>query len=119
MLLIKDFKFDAAHFLPKYHGKCEQLHGHTYQLRVTISGELGAEGMVCDFVEVKKVVLSKVIDILDHSSLNDTIPNPSAENIAIWVWHQLADDFNLYEIQIWETEDSSVILRREDMEYSH
>ena len=30
MILIKEFEFDAAHYLPEYNGKCERLHGHTY-----------------------------------------------------------------------------------------
>ena len=38
MLLRKEFTFDAAHNLVRYHGKCEKLHGHTYKMAVTISG---------------------------------------------------------------------------------
>ena len=50
MLLIKEFEFDAAHYLPEYHGKCEKLHGHTYKLVVKLEGQPDAEGMVMDFL---------------------------------------------------------------------
>lgn len=87
----KTFDFDAAHFLPNYYGKCEKLHGHTYNLHVTIEGELGENGLLIDFVILKKIVKERVLNQLDHSHLNDLIPVPSAENIAIWIWEQLVD----------------------------
>ncbi len=116
MLLHKEFTFEAAHYLPKYHGKCENMHGHTYKLVVTIEGEPDSEGMIRDFIEVKKLINTKVIEKLDHTTLNDTIENPSAENIATWIWQQLKQDLNLSEIRVWETATSSVTLRREDMQ---
>ena len=56
MLLTKYFKFDAAHNLVHYHGKCEKLHGHTYHMSVTLKGTPDEEGMVFDFTELKKAV---------------------------------------------------------------
>ena len=38
MICLKEFDFDAAHFLPNYNGKCEHLHGHTYKLVVKVEG---------------------------------------------------------------------------------
>jgi 6-pyruvoyltetrahydropterin/6-carboxytetrahydropterin synthase len=112
MLLTKEFKFDAAHYLTKYHGKCENLHGHTYKLQVTIEGKPDHEDMIMDFVELKKFVNEKVIDKLDHSSLNDTFENPSVEVMVVWIWDQLKDlpkpDVKLHEIKLWETETSFV-----------
>lgn len=116
MLLSKEFKFDSAHHLPNYHGKCEKLHGHTYKLRVTIGGEPDSEGMIKDFAEVKKIVQEKVLKELDHKNLNEVIDNPSAENIAVWIWKELKSELSLFEIQVWETEDSSVIVQRKDIE---
>lgn len=116
MLLSRDFRFSAAHHLPRYHGKCERVHGHNYRLRVTIEGELDEEGMILDFAEVKKIVQAKVLEQCDHTDLNEMISNPSAENIAIWVWQQLKNDLNLFEVRIWETANASVILRRGDVE---
>ena len=120
MLLTKDFTFDAAHNLVNYHGKCERLHGHTYRLRVVIEGEPDAEGMIIDFVELKTVVKERILSRLDHYYLNDIIPQPSAEHIALWIWGELEgsvkrDNCELYEIHVWETADSRVILRRSDI----
>ena len=121
MLLCKDFKFDAAHNLINYHGKCEKLHGHTYKLRVVLECQPDSEGMIMDFVELSGLVKEKIISRLDHSYLNDIISQPSAENIALWVWAELdkfltRDNCKLYEIHIWETADSRVIMRREDLQ---
>ena len=120
MLLAKDFTFDAAHNLINYHGKCERLHGHTYKLRVVVEGTPDDEGMIIDFIELKAVVKERVISRLDHSYINDIIPQPSAENIALWIWDELEESVRrencrLYEIHVWETADSRVILRRSDM----
>lgn len=99
----KIFEFAASHFLTKYHGKCENLHGHNYKLEVTVIGELQDDDLVFDFVELKDVVKQKVISELDHTHLNERFDNPSAEVIAIWVWDQLKDDLQLAEIKLWET----------------
>ena len=34
-----EFSFAAAHRLPRYQGKCVNLHGHNYKLAVTLRGE--------------------------------------------------------------------------------
>ncbi|MDD3067134.1 MAG: 6-carboxytetrahydropterin synthase QueD [Candidatus Gracilibacteria bacterium] len=114
MILQREFRFEAAHHLPSYHGKCEAVHGHSYRLRVSISGLPDSEGMILDFAEVKKIVTAKVLDKLDHNDLNKIIPNPTAENIAAWVWRELAEALPLHEIQIWETENCSAIFTIED-----
>lgn len=118
MLITKTFKFDAAHNLIQYHGKCEKLHGHTYRLDVTVEGVLDEEQMVIDFLLLKKVVKARVLDVLDHSYINDHIQQPTAESIAIWIWERLSKDLNkdkhhLYEIRVFETETSFVTYRGE------
>ena len=120
MLISKDFKFDAAHNLIHYHGKCEKLHGHTYKLRVVLEGWPDSEGMIIDFIELKQIVKDKVIFRLDHAYINDIIPQPSAENIAVWIWHEIEEavsreNCKLYEVHVWETETSCVTLRRSDI----
>ena len=120
MLLSKDFVFDAAHNLVHYHGKCERLHGHTYKLRVVVEGNPDTEGMIIDFTELKAIVHEHVISRLDHSYINDIISQPSAENIALWVWHELEellhrDNCRLYEVHVWETASSCVIVRKSDI----
>ncbi|MFO7152118.1 MAG: 6-carboxytetrahydropterin synthase QueD [Bacillota bacterium] len=121
MLLVKEFKFDAAHNLISYKGKCERLHGHTYRLVVVLEGVPDEEGMVMDFLELKNIVNEKVLSKLDHSYINDIIEQPSAENIAVWVWRQLEESVKrencrLYEVQVWETETSGVVYRGEGLE---
>lgn len=116
MILIKEFEFDSAHNLINYHGKCEKLHGHTYKLVVKLEGEPDNEGMIYDFVELKKTVNEKVVNRFDHAYLNEIIPQPTAENIAIFVWKELKDILNrdnsrLYEIEIWETKTSGIVYR--------
>ena len=116
MICLKEFEFDAAHFLPHYHGKCEKLHGHTYKLVVRVDGTPDAEGMVMDFLKLKSTVQELVLSKLDHCCLNDILTQPSAENIAIWVWQQLVKplqgpNYKLEEVQVWETKTSGIIYR--------
>ena len=67
MIVLKEFEFDAAHYLPSYNGKCEHLHGHTYKLVVKVDGRPDMEGMVLDFSLLKKIVQTKVLRKLDHN----------------------------------------------------
>lgn len=96
----KQFTFDAAHFLTKYHGKCERLHGHTYKLEITLEGPVQENGMVLDFALLKRVVKTQVLDKFDHHCINDVLENPSAENMAVWIWNQLADLQTLLQSEI-------------------
>ena len=77
MIIIKEFDFDAAHYLPAYNGKCEHLHGHTYKLVVKVEGTPDHEGMVIDFIKLKNLVKQEVLSKLDHACLNDILPVPS------------------------------------------
>ena len=68
-----DAHFDAAHFLTNYHGKCENLHGHRWNVEVGIAvDELQASGtekdMVCDFSKFKRIV-RETVDEFDHTFL--------------------------------------------------
>ncbi len=88
--------FAAAHFITDYHGKCENLHGHNYKVRVHASGKvLGKGGMLLDF-GILKNGLKKVLKILDHTNLNDhsvfSHGNPSAELIAEFIYMELKKD---------------------------
>ena len=69
MIIIKEFDFDAAHYLPAYNGKCEHLHGHTYKLVVKVEGTPDHEGMVIDFIKLKNLVKEEVLAHLDHACL--------------------------------------------------
>lgn len=110
MQLCKEFTFDSAHFLANYNGKCERMHGHTYRLRVFVKGPVREDGLVMDFAEIKEIVQKKILDRIDHTSLNDLLDQPSAENICIWIWGQLKPVMPLLcKIQLWETPTSFAI----------
>jgi len=79
----KRTSFDAAHFLPKYKGLCSHMHGHTYTVELGLLGKINPNGMVVDLVELSKFLKTAVEDRWDHSLLNDSIENPTAENIAM------------------------------------
>ena len=118
MLLVKEFNFDCAHFLPEYKGKCETLHGHTYKLVVKLNGRPAPDGMIMDFAELKQIVEAEVIDKIDHTCLNDLLPQPSAENLAVWAWNALVnklrrENCTLFELELWETQTSGVVYQGE------
>jgi 6-pyruvoyltetrahydropterin/6-carboxytetrahydropterin synthase len=117
-----DETFAAAHNLRNYKGKCENLHGHNYKVRVTLAGkELDAAGLLYDFVHLKQVVQG-VIRSLDHKYLNELPPfdvlNPSAENIARFVYEQTAKQLpanangtGVASITVWESDVTSATYR--------
>jgi len=111
MRVSKDFTFDSAHFLTKYHGKCENLHGHTYKLRVTVEGDIKEDGMVIDFKILKEIVEEKIIEKYDHKNLNDFFENPTAELVVKQFWEELNGDLPLNELVLWETPNSFVSYR--------
>ena len=86
-----ELDFSAAHFLSHYQGKCENLHGHNYKVRLWVKGkELDKGGMLADFSLLKKA-LKAATDPLDHSNLNDMEifkNNPSAERIARYIFER-------------------------------
>ncbi len=113
MIVATEFTFEAAHHLPRYAGKCERVHGHTYRLRVLCEAPVNPQtGLAIDFAEVKRVVRDRVVEVLDHTDLNETIAIPSAENIAVWVWQRLeGTGLPLSEVWVFETPGCFVIYR--------
>ena len=117
-----DETFAAAHNLRDYKGKCEDLHGHNYKVRVVLAGkELDPTGLLYDFVHLKRVIQG-VIRELDHKYLNELAPfdklNPSAENIARHIHDQAAKQIHempngaaLTSVTVWETETSAATFR--------
>jgi len=91
MKIGKCFKFDSAHYLPDYKGKCRWMHGHTWTLTVEVEGELNEDtGMVLDFAVLAKEV-EEAIRLLDHNSLNTFIYKPTCENILLWIRKALSN----------------------------
>ncbi|HVB56146.1 MAG TPA: 6-carboxytetrahydropterin synthase QueD [Candidatus Acidoferrales bacterium] len=117
-----DETFAAAHNLREYHGKCENLHGHNYKVRVTLAGnELDSAGLLYDFVHLKQTIQS-VIRSLDHRYLNEFPPfdvlNPSAENIARYIHDETSKQLReapngagIASITVWETETTAATYR--------
>lgn len=111
MKVCKRMSFDAAHYLPDYPGKCRDMHGHRWTVELCVEGDVDPKtGMVVDFA-VLGGLLGTLKSKLDHTVLNDVIPNPTAENICLYVKSWEADvlaeeglrvDF----IRVWETPDS-------------
>lgn len=114
--------FSAGHALRGYKGKCENVHGHNYRVRVTIEGpQLDAIGLLVDFTHVKQVIRG-IIGGLDHQFVNDLEPfkrvNPSAENLAKYFYDEtlgqlkgLPPGAKITEITVWETDTASAQYR--------
>ncbi len=109
--------FDAAHFLRGYHGKCEALHGHRFQVVVKIECPvLNDIGIAYDFVELKQH-LEGILARFDHTCLNDVPPfdkiNPSSENIASVIYDELkpklaAATVSISSVEVWESPQTGV-----------
>ena len=95
--LQRDFRFEAAHFLPAVppSHKCARMHGHSYALTVTLEGDVDpATGWLIDFAEI------------------DGLANPTSELLAAWVWRHVVDVLpGLVEIVVSETPTSRCIYR--------
>lgn len=119
MQIRRRFRFEAAHVLPFHSGKCSRMHGHSYALEVGVQGPIRTDGptrgMIEDFDEIRRLVRERVIDQLDHQTLNDIIENPTAEHIVTWIWQRLEPVLTgLDELTLWETPNSCAVLRRAD-----
>jgi len=109
--------FAAGHALRGYQGKCENVHGHNYRVRVTLEGEeLNSIGLLVDFVDMKRA-MKRIIEYVDHRFINDLPPfdtvNPTAENMAKWFCDEFQKKLHeglaevparVSEVVVWETE---------------
>ena len=116
LYISREFTFDSAHKIVDYQGKCENLHGHTYKLIVTVQGELKRDGMVLDFSILKKVVNENIISVLDHKYLNELFEQPTTEIIAQWIFDKLSQlikeyQCSVYEVVLYEGANNRVIVR--------
>lgn len=112
--------FAAGHALRNYKGKCENIHGHNYRVRVTVEGEkLNGAGLLVDFSDLKAGIRN-LVERLDHQFLNDLEPfdelNPSAENLAKYLSDGLGEQLGsqsirLQAVTVWETDTSSATYR--------
>ena len=111
-LMIKTH-FAAAHRLVNYQGDCENLHGHNWNVEVTVAArELDSAGLGLDFKILKRRTKT-LLDELDHKYLNDLDPfrevSPSSEQIARFIFERLSQVLNDQNVQVervtvWESE---------------
>ncbi len=134
--LTKLFSFETAHALLGYDGPCRNIHGHSYQLHITLIGKPlhspghPKDGMVADFKDIKNLVKGKVVDRYDHALvLNEKTPpavviglegvyekiiltpyQPTCENLLIEIVGEiqagLADSLRLVNVKLFETSTS-------------
>ncbi|MGA1870385.1 MAG: 6-carboxytetrahydropterin synthase QueD [bacterium] len=102
-LVVKD-KFAAAHQLRHYEGKCENLHGHNFQVHLMVEAErVNSTGMAIDF-KILKAVLHEILNELDHHFLNEHSAfikeNPSSENLARYIFHKAQEKINNEEVKV-------------------
>jgi len=132
----KIFRFEMAHALWGYDGLCKNIHGHSYILKITVSGEPIQnpddikEGMVIDFGDLKRIANAHIVDIYDHSVvLNKKAPvsglpllkemfdrhhftefQPTAENMVIYfadiLNRELPSEVKLQSVVLYETANS-------------
>jgi len=105
ILRVRD-RFQAAHYLREYQGKCEKVHGHTFHVEVAIRvEELDRIGIGIDFAKIKRI-LAELLP--DHTLLNEVFSfNPSAENLSRFLYLELKKQFPVTAVTVWESEDAS------------
>ncbi len=114
--LRKDFRFEAAHRLPKAppDHKCSRLHGHSFCVEIAVWGKVDPQtGWLMDFGDIKNA-FAPLEDQLDHRYLNDIpgLENPTSEHLARWIWKRLQPRLPLLSsISIAETCTSRCIYR--------
>ena len=132
LTITKEFLFDAAHRLRRealsdaenlaIFGKCSKTHGHTYRLRITVSGPVDENGMILHFAELKRLVKERVVDRYDHAMLNDLpeyrdVP-PTAEVMVGHIYTGLDESLRrkgltLTEVTLFETPTSWATMTRD------
>lgn len=116
-------EFASAHTLRDYPGACSRMHGHNWKVELeAIATSLDEMGMGVDFKQMKTIA-REVGDRLDHRYLNELEPfteiNPTAENIAAYMYHEISAQLNTDSIKVsaltlWETERACVTYSEEN-----
>ncbi len=118
MIFIKTH-FSSAHYLRNYPGNCEHLHGHNWDVTVTVKSEtLNEIDVAMDFRDLKRIV-AEIMKELDHKNLNEleafSERNPSSERLAQFIYERLQkklDSFpgvSPHSVEVRETPSSGVI----------
>lgn len=91
--IIKEFRFEAAHFLPLVpeNHQCKRMHGHSYKVVIRAEGPIDEKmGWVMDLCELNHA-FAPIAKQLDHQLLNeiDGLENPTGEHVALWIFQHL------------------------------
>lgn len=114
MEIFKEFRFEAAHFLPNVplDHKCRNMHGHAYRVIIYLKGTPGnTSGWIADFTDIKSA-FAPLLRQLDHKVLNEVsgLENPTVENLTIWIWNKISPSVSmLSKVTVYETETSGCI----------
>lgn len=82
MTISKDIKFDCAHMLSDYDGKCSNLHGHTYHGTVTLEGDVNSQtSMLVDYNDIKRIV-----DVFDHAIIFSAAGERNPAETELYDW---------------------------------
>ena len=92
--LSRDYRFEAAHRLPRVPAdhKCARMHGHSFRIEVSVHGAVDERtGWLIDFGEITAIVEPLLKRELDHRTLNDVpgLENPTSERLCLWLWKRL------------------------------
>lgn len=121
--LVVEENFAAAHALRHYEGKCERVHGHNFNVSITVEGnKLKAQSEILIDFKILKNLLKQALEQVDHSFLNEKEPfdalNPSSENLARYIWTLMstalkncpeANNISLYSVSISEKPGQTAI----------
>ncbi|WP_223788881.1 6-carboxytetrahydropterin synthase QueD [Marinicella meishanensis] len=116
MDIYKEFYLESAHWLPHVPvgHKCGKLHGHSFKVIITVSGEPDPQlGWIVDFADIKQA-FKPIFEQLDHACLNHVVglENPTSEHLAIWIWDHLKPSLApLSQVEVCETCTSGCVYR--------
>lgn len=93
MTIVKELRFEAAHYLPRTPEghKCRRVHGHSFRCEVHVTGPVDpSTGWVCDFADLT-AAFAPLLALLDHNLLNEIpgLENATSENLARHIWDAL------------------------------
>ncbi len=133
--ITKIFTFEAGHALSGYDGACRNIHGHSYKLHISITGDHLHQGILFDFKALKSIVEQSVLNDLDHalllkrnhvnlSATKNLVTNihwmdeePTAESLVTYIGDKvksaLPTGIRLLRVKLYETETGYV-----EMEYA-
>ncbi len=96
-------RFSACHFIPR-HEKCSRLHGHSYVVRLRLEGEIGEDGMLMDFVILKKELRS-IMSNMDHKTL---LPSKS-EDVKLTIDDESVEAITCGKRYVFPLEDVAIL----------